>query len=332
MSIYVDMSENRRDSLVARVAAIADGLEALGTPTELVRTSTTPLLAPPPGRSAMAVLASSDDRVLVASSPDPLHEDVGEFGAVPRLGPAIEWSQQMITHAVVREVDGDRADVMVFGADGTTTSLPSLTAVDGAATAGDPAAADNAFGEFLTAHDPAAVFVVGGGLSAIWKSLQDLVLSEHLRPDCHLERLESGDDADVAEAVVRHTASVVATRKVRLLQDFRFELSHERAVEGFEGVVAAVNDGRVATLLLHDDPDDHRRAIVHPDGSMVAVPPDEIAAAGDGQEVRLADALICATLQRGGAPVILPSTGEKGPADDLGALLLPRPPAGLIDN
>lgn len=323
VSIYVDMRPGNRDTLVERVAAIADGLGALGAPAELVAEATTPLLAPTDERAAMAVLASSDGRLVITGSPDPLNYDIGAFSPLPSIGPVIEWSQQMITHVVVRERADARADVMVFGADGATASYPTI----------DPEiSADDPVLDFIAAQDPAAVFVVGEGLSSLWAELRELVLTERLRPDCQLERLDAGDDDQVADEIVRQTANVVATRKVKLLESFRFEKTHDNAVEGVEAVVEAVNAGRVSTLLANDDPDDPRRGTLLADGTIVPVPEGEIADRRAGEEVPLVNALLCATLARSGTPVIIPSTGETGPNDDLGALLLPRPRAGLIDR
>ncbi|GJM37967.1 MAG: hypothetical protein DHS20C19_13340 [Acidimicrobiales bacterium] len=322
VSIYVDMSPARRDSLVARIAAIADGLRELGAPSGIVEKTTTPFLAPPLDRSAMGLVASSDGRFVISTSPEPLHRDVGAYGRVPRLGPIIEWSQQMLTHAVVREDAHGRADIVVFGADGSTTARAGMSLRDDSADVG----------ELLVRHQPHAVFVAGGDQERVKARLLDLVLAQRLPPSCHVEGLaDEGDDA-LADAVVRHTASVVAERKVRLLAEFRFETSHGRAVGGVDDVVAAANAASIATLLANTDPDDHRRAAIRDDASIVPVDNAEPGVEIADSEVRLVDALIHSTLAKGGAPVIMPRTGEKGPADDLGAMLRPRDAQGLINR
>ncbi|MDW3221155.1 MAG: hypothetical protein R8F63_21320 [Acidimicrobiales bacterium] len=322
VSIYIDMAPTRRDTLVARIAAIADGLRELGAPPALVERTTTPFLAPPPNRSAMGIVASNDGRYVVSTSPEPLRRDVGTYEPVPRLGPIIEWSQQMITHAIVREGVSGRVDVVIFGADGSTSARAGMSGGDNSSDVE----------ELLVRHQPHAVFVAGAELDGIHARLLDLILAQRLPSSCHVERVaDDGDDA-LADAVVRHTASVVAERKVRLLTEFRFEKSHGRAVDGVDDVVDAANRGAIATLLANADPDDHRRAELRDNTTIVPVDTaeegDEIAEGG----VRVVDALIHATLAKGGAPVILPKTGERGPTDDVGAMLRPRDAQGLING
>lgn len=315
VSIYIDTSAEGRDTLVQRVAAVANGLRALGTPPDMVRRTTTAFLSPPPDRAAMAVIAASDGRSVIASSPEPLARDIGDYGAVPRLGPLIEFSQQMITHAVVRRAASGAESLIVFGADGSSHDSVDISR-------------DELVAE-LAHHDPAAVFLVGAGFADLRDRLDRQVTDGRLRADCRIEELPDGTDDDVAEAVVRHTADVVARRKVDLLRDLRLQRSLDVAVEGLDAVVAAVNSGRVATLLVNCDPDDPRRAVITESGSVVPV---DGAKPQTGEPVRLVDALIWSVLRRGGAPVIIPSTGENGPDDDLGALLTPGHAQQLIDR
>ena len=316
VSIYVDLSLERRDTLVERVAAIAGGLLALDAPAELVERTTTAFLAPSDDRAAMGVVASTDGRSIVATSPEPLVRDLGDFSPVPRLATMIEWSQQMLTHAVVRRGEGGNADLVVFGADGTTHHTATVDAAETLATE-------------IAAHGPAVAFVVGADFEALLEQIRKLVATNELRADCRIIELDDGSDDEVADAVVRHTASVVAERKVEMLQDFRFEQSHGKAIEGIENVLDAANAGRISTLLVNADPDDHRRAVIGPSGLVTL---HDATTDDAGHPVPLADALIWATLARGGTPVILPATGEQGPTDDIGAFLTPRPPLGLIDR
>ena len=316
VSMYVDMSADHRATLVERVAAIADGLLELGATPELVARVTNPFLAPPSDRSAMGVVTSSDGRYVIGVSPEPLVRDFGDLAAVPHLAPVIEWSQEMITHCVIRRARDGEPHLAVFGADGRTY-----------ADVGAPEPTEDELVEEIVAHDPAAVFVVGPEHESLLGRIRALIVSVELRPDCRVIELDDGTDEEVADAVVRHTASVVAERKVELLRDFRFERSHGQAVEGIDAVLDAVNSGQVSTLLLDADPDDHRRVRVRPDGTLELHQP-----ADDGDSVPLTDAVVWATLARGGVPVVMPSTGERGPDDDLGAFLFPRPPAGIIDR
>ncbi|MEZ5244905.1 MAG: hypothetical protein R2707_07405 [Acidimicrobiales bacterium] len=321
VSIYVDTRTAHRDTLVQRVAAVADGLCVLGAPDDIVRRTTTAFLAPPADRAGLAVVASSDGRTVVASSPEPFERDVGLYSRVPYLGPMIEIAQQSITHAVVRDTEHGVPDLTVFGADGSVQTT----------TAAAPQRTDDVLAEVVR-HDPAVVFVVGDAPTSMVTHLERMVAENRLRPDCRIEPLDEGTDDDVADAVVRHAAGVVASHKVELLREFRFERSHGRAVDGIDAVVAAVNAGLVATLILNADPDDHRRAIVGSEGDIVPLDGPVASPSPAVDEVPLVDALIWATLARGGAGAVIPTTGDGGPADDIGALLIPRPANGLIDR
>jgi hypothetical protein len=323
-SVYLDVSPSRRDTLIERLAAIADGLRDLGAETEEIERATSPFIAPPDDVSAMAAITSRDGRTLISSSPEPIHRDVGEFGEVPRLGPVIEWSQQMVTHAVVRPSAEGGLAIVVFGADG---SVSELTVDSDTGPAGVVA---------LVSHRPAAVFLAGFEGDEVGESVRDqlreAILRQELPSDCVLETLDTDDNDELADMVVRHTATVVARRKVEMLQRLRFERSHDQAVEGIDAVIEAANDGTISTLILNTDPDDKRWVSLRPDHTM-DVPSDDLAAAPPGDNTaRLVDALIARTLRTGGVPVIVPHTGERGPDDDVGALLRPLPPLGLIDR
>jgi hypothetical protein len=317
VSVYLDLSAEHRDTLSERIAAVADGLLELGATPEMVKRATTPFLAPRSDRAAMGVVCSTDGRSMIASSPEPLARDLGDLAPVPRLAPMIEWGQQMVTHAVIRRGDDEGVQLTVFGADGT--SEPAAAADDDRV---------EELVERAVVHEPSVVFVIGDRFAPLVERFHELIVTNELRPDCRIVELADGTDGDVADAVVRHTASVVAERQVELLRDFRFERAHGQAVEGVDDVLDAVNAGRVSTLLVDADPDDHRRLVVGPDARLTRPndPPDP-----DGPpRVHLAEGLIWATLARGGQAVVMPSTGERGPDDDVGALLSPRPPAGLL--
>lgn len=322
-SVYLDVSPARRETLIERLAAIADGLRELGAETDEIERATNPFIAPPEDVSAMAAITSRDGRTLVSTSPEPLERDVGEFGEVPRLGPVIEWSQQMITHAVVRPALGGELAIVVFGADGSVTECPPESPTGAAAV------------DALAPHQPAAVFVAGfegdeAGAS-VRDEIREAILRQELPSWCVLEMLDADNSDELADLVVRHAATVVARRKVEMLQRFRFEQSHDQAVEGIDAVIRAANEGAISTLILNTDPDDKRWVSLLPDQTMV-VPSDDLAAAPDDRSARLVDALIARTLRTGGVPVVVPHTGERGPADDLGALLRPLPAVGLMDR
>ena len=118
----------------------------------------------------------------------------------------------------------------------------------------------------------------------------------------------------------------MARRLVATLQDFRFLLSTNGAVQGVDATVGALARGWGDVLLVHDDPEDDRSAWI---GST----PTEISATPlpGWSEGRLVDAAITAAVGLGMDVRVLPSTGPEGPEDQIGLIGTDVEPAQAME-
>jgi len=107
-----------------------------------------------------------------------------------------------------------------------------------------------------------------------------------------------------------------------LVREFKEEKGqHDRAADGPEAVVAALQAAVVGTLLVHDDPDDDRTVWLGPDPSHVALERDDLVSGMGVEEPwegRLIDGCIRAAVGTGaGVRVVPKAIVTKG----LGAIL-----------
>lgn len=321
ISAYLDVTPGGgRDDLVERLTHISTELIDAGADEKVVEQLTSVFLSPSRERSALGAVIAADGRTVMAGSPESLRHDLVSFAPVPRLGPMIEWAQRTVAHAVITHPRETEVEVIIFDVDGSSHRR---------VVADDPEAVDRIV-EVIHPLHPGAVFVAGHVGAGIRQGLYDAILHARLPVDCDVVALDETQPGELGDAVVRHVANVTAKRQVDFLRHFRFELSHERSVEGHHAVVAAANESRIATLLLNADPDDDRLAQLDETTGLLSLPtgPGDT----DGTTVRLVDALMARTLATGGDVVIVPHTGETGPADDLGAFLTPRPTTSILDT
>jgi hypothetical protein len=155
------------------------------------------------------------------------------------------------------------------------------------------------------------------------------LLEEHLPPRVaalieHAPggRADDGSDAETEEWVHRWVATAESRTTVALLERFREERGQrDRAVEGPEATLRALTNHQVATLLVHDDWDDARRAFF----ARGCVPASTDRAdpvldnAGTIRDGRVVDVAIGAALSTGADIRMVPAHG--GPAERIGALL-----------
>src|SRR5690606_29892468 len=126
-----------------------------------------------------------------------------------------------------------------------------------------------------------------------------------------------------ATAIVHQTASVTASRTRELLRTFGERRGQGSGlVEGIAATLDALNQSRVDTLLVHNDPDDTRRAYFG--AAEVPVAPDDTSARAlgvwDRRSGRLVEGAIRAALGTGATVRFVPAHGAHVPAERLGGL------------
>lgn len=216
--------------------------------------------------AALVVVHAEGGATLVEFLEEPVHEAVTHEGPVPRLAPLIESRQRAIPHVVV-ETDRAGADFTAFDG-GTVLATDSVDGETLHIHRGHPGGwsqrrfqqrAENtwernghAVGEAVAdlAHRvDAQLIAVAGDVRA-----QGFVL-EALPADLadRAVKIEAGSPDGVADEVVRLMADLAASRVTDLAERFRTARAAGRGAAGVDDVLTALAEGRVDTLLVHDD-------------------------------------------------------------------------------
>ena len=290
---------------------------------------------------ALGAFATADGLLHAEHGPEPLAADVGRWDRLPVLGPLLRWRQDTVPYVVVL-TDRRGADIAAFGVG------PAEEHVDVDPDDSEPIRKIKPGGWRQRkiqqraertweshAHEVAEavrgvsddigaqVIVVGGDVRAV------ALLEEHL-PDRLLLRLHEisggrapGVDTGRMQSEVRRWVRDTAARTtVAALEKFREESGqHDRAADGVDATLEALSESRVDVLLVHDDPDDERRAWSGPEATPVVGTPELLEGLGIGEPLpgRLVDAAIRAALGTGAGVRLVPKAG--GPTDGLGAIL-----------
>ena len=287
----------------------------------------------------LGVVANAGGVLHVEHSPEPPPRDRASWASLPALVPMLAWRQSFPTHLAVR-ADRTGADLSVH-----RHERPDVNREAGGAT--HPLArsapggwsqpryqnraentwennADDVAAEIVSLVDrfDPRIVVVAGDVRALE------LLSDALPPSV-TERLEvvrggradDGSDEGFAAAVRGRLAGAVATDTMRLLDKFREEQGQDdRAADGAAATLAALAQGQVEVLLVHEDPDDERRAFFGPEPTQVGLRADELALGVDEpQEGRLVDVAVRAALGTGAGVRVVPD-GDT-PTDGIGAIL-----------
>ena len=195
---------------------------------------------------------------------DPVRRPALAVGPVPRLAPLLEARQRIVPHVVV-ETDLAGADLVAF--DGG--SMIASEQVDGDTEhihRGHPGGwsqrrfqqrAENTWEDNATDVADATtrlVDQVGARLVLVAgptraQSMVATLLEDRLR--IPVQRLHAGDVDGIAAEVVRYVADIVATDTTEMLRTLDEQI--ERRATTVDEVEAALEAGRVETLLVHDD-------------------------------------------------------------------------------
>lgn len=164
----------------------------------------------------------------------------------------------------------------------------------------------------LTAGDVRAVAYLKEHLHERWAGLIHEVAGS---------RGADGNDEVMADDARRQMNTVAATDTVALTEKFREELGQaDRAVNGVEATIEALNRAAVETLLVHDDPSDERTLWFAPEAPLAATESSSLRDYGvaDPLQGRLVDVLIRVAFGTGARARIVPSTIA---VDGVGAIL-----------
>ncbi len=295
----------------------------------------------------LAVVADETGVRFTTHEPEAPRRDLARWDSLPSVGPLLEWRQLAIPHVVV-VADRVGADLVGVGPgqaevheeiEGATEPL-TKSKPGGWSQRRHQQRAENTWDRNAkaVAHEVAALaaevrarlILATGDVRAL--ALLEEHLPEGARPDLRILSHGVGSDA-LADEVVRLLCDVSARDTVSVLRAWRAGLGKpvqgaegtpaggRRAVEGAEDTMAALRAAQVATLLVHDDPDDERRAWWGPDPVHVALGRGELEDLGAAslQPARLVDVALRAALLTGAGVRVVPQAG--GPRDGLGALL-----------
>lgn len=270
------------------------------------------------GRCLSAVVAPDGTVLHHGNHPDPPHRDLGRWAELPSLVPVVEWRQSRPAHIVLL-TDRVGADILVFEAIGGRDFQLEVEGTDDVIRKVAPGGwSQRRFQQRAEDSWESNAKVVADRLARIADKLEvrlivaagDVralqLLREALPPQVEalVEEVDGGRspdgsvDAISAEAVTL-VATAVAHDTSELIAKFREELGqHDRAANGPKEVVAALCEGRVDVLLLHDDPDDERVAWIGPDGAHIALEVGPLKEMGVDApvEARLPDALLRAAI------------------------------------
>ena len=280
----------------------------------------------------LAVVAGADGVRLVDHFPEPPTGDVYRWGPLPWIGPVLEARQGTLPHVIVsidrtgadivlvrpgrgdveREVSGDDSAPVTKSAPGGWSQRryqqrAENTWQDNAQNVADEVAN-------LARRGRAELVIVVGDVRAV-QLLRDALPAE-------VDQLVEVVDGDPAEAAVRLVDTAVARATVEVLEKFKEEKGQlDRAADGVEGTINALNCSQVEVLLVHADPGDERTAFFGSDPVPVSLDPSELKDLGvdSPTEGPLVEVLLRAAAGTGAAARVVPSAGPV--SDNAGAIL-----------
>lgn len=264
----------------------------------------------------------------------PVEPDLAVVDELARFGPILESRQQFIPHLMVV---ADRAGADIIGIYGDSTEEVEVegdrlhihrSSQGGWSQRRFQQRAENLWESNATAvaeevarmarEFDARLVTVGGDVRAV------AFLLERLPADVagRVYKLVGQSPDAMAEETVREAAGVVAADTVAVIERFRDAKPTGLATDGLRSTLAALTEGRVETLLVHDDVQDERRARFSVDSAWCAVDGDSATWPPSGEEVaeaRAVDVAIRAALHGDARVRFVPSHG--GPEERLGAIL-----------
>jgi hypothetical protein len=264
----------------------------------------------------LVMVADAEGTGITAGYPQPPRRDVVELAPLPSLAPLLN-AEQALAHHVIATVDNGTVDLITVPRHGETAH--AFYDVD------DTSMAAHLMHEACRASQTSLIAVCARA-----ERLADLTarLQTELPLDTKVVAIASDGRSDerLASEIVRQIATHSAERTVELLRLWRFHLAHSEAVDGVVDTLAAIRERRIALVLVHDDPDDGRRAWFGEEATEVAIDLEDATTLSPDKPLlnaRLTDVVLRAALL-GDSPVhIVPSVPDTL-SDGLGAILADR--------
>lgn len=227
-----------------------------------------------PGRgAAVVIIKGAGSAAWVEYLDDEVTHDLAVHGELARLGPVLESRQRSVAHMIV-VADRVGADVIAVEA-GSELESAEVEGSDLHIHRGHPGGwsqrrfqqrAENRWE--ANAGDVAQVVIemakrveprfiaIAGDVRAVTFLLDQLPTEL-----AEISQKLDGQSPDlIAEQAVRAAADIVARDTVAVLEGYKEAAGHGRAATNAAETLAALSDGRVETLLVHDDPNDDRTA------------------------------------------------------------------------
>jgi len=288
-----------------------------------------------PGRgAAVVIIKRADDQAWVEYLDDAITHDLAVRAELPRLGPVLESRQRSVAHMIV-VADRVGADVIAVDA-GAELESAEVEGSELHIHRGHPGGwsqrrfqqrAENRWE--TNAGDVAHVVIdmakrveprfiaVAGDVRAVTFLLDQL--PAELAEIC--EKLDGQSPELIADQTVRAAADIVARDTVAILESYKEAAGQGRAATDAAETLTALSDGRVETLLVHDDPDDDRTARFERPGLICSVPDPDATnpTPADAFTGRLVDVAIRSALLSDAAIRFVPA--HTGSPDGLGAIL-----------
>ncbi len=294
--------------------------------------------------NALVAFASHGSLLYSRRLPEELGREAAIVGALPYVTPLVSWRQTRVPYVVVladrtgaeilayvddtepvvsEEVQGSH-DVIRKVQPGGWSQLRYQHRAEDSWEHNAREIADEV--DRVARSVGAAAILVGGDVRAV-HLLQDALPEQSKSLVQVLEsgggRATDGGTPFTAAEVVDRVGTVALQRIQAVLDEFTEERGQrDRATDGVAATVEALRKAQVATLLVHDDPDDDRTLFFGDDASLVALTRAELDGVADHvEEGRLADVLVRAAVGTGAGVLVVPPSGTGVPNEGVGAVL-----------
>lgn len=286
------------------------------------------------------VIAAGGAALLVFNYPEPPSRDIACWSMLPRLGPLIATRQATKSHVVVL-ADRTGADILALPdslagfsltVDGLNENV-TRSAPEGRSQTRIQRRAENRWEESSALVAATLVGVVDDVRPELVVAAGDARAVQFLRaalPRRVLDRLRvvdgsrsSAGDGAVGARVADLVHAAATAETAAALGRFQAVRGRGSGADGARATFGALARGQVDTLLLHDHPDDRRRAWFGPEPDQLATTRRSLRAVGVAAPCkgRLTDVALRAALGTGATVRMYSAANPDGPRGGMGAIL-----------